>query len=122
MEGPEFIIAALAIITGTGLAGYIFMNIFKLIRSWIGGSGKVDEESFNRLAKAFMEYKKDTQQRLKNLEAIIADEDDTKTSSSSGSSKQIEAPKQSIEIEDQETESERSQSGSDSNLRNMLRE
>jgi len=116
MEGPEFIIAALAIIAGTGLTGYIFMNIFKLIRSWIGGSSDLDEESFNRLAKAFMEHKKDTQRRLQNLEAIASEKDDETQSNS----KQIEAPKQEISIDDTDTEQEKT-SGSD-NLRNMLQE
>lgn len=118
MEGPEFIIAALAIIAGTGLAGYIFMNIFKLIRSWVGGNSDVDEESFNRLAKAFMEHKKDTERRLQHLEAI-ASEDDTKSESSS---KQIEAPKEEIEIDDRDTEQSETSSGDKNNLRNMLRE
>ena len=117
MQGPEFIIAALAIIAGTGLTGYIFMNIFKLIRSWIGGNSDVDEETFNRLAKAFMEHKKDTQRRLENLEAIASEKDEAGKSGS----KQIEAPKQDISIDDSETEQKKDSSG-DNNLRNMLQE
>lgn len=116
MEGPELIIAALAIIAGTGLSGYIFMNIFKLIRSWVGGNSEIDEESFNRLAKAFMEHKKDTERRLKHLEAIASEQKGKNKSSS----KQIEAPKEKIEIEDRDTEQQ--QTSSDNNLRNMLRE
>jgi hypothetical protein len=117
MEGPEFIIAALAIICGTGLAGYIFMNIFKLIRSWVGGTSDVDEESFNRLAKAFMEHKKESERRLQNLEAIASDNDNESTSSS----KQIEAPKQEITMDDEDADEQTSSTG-DNNLRNMLRE
>ena len=124
MEGPEFLIAALAIITGTGLAGYIFMNIFKLIQSWIGGSTEVPEEEFNRLARAFMEHKKDTQRRIQNLEAIISDDDSSESLNREQSSKQIEAPKESIEFDDADNVSEESGSSSNdqNNLRNMLRE
>jgi len=125
MEGTEFIIAALAIIAGTGLTGYIFMNIFKLIRSWIGGSnGGVPEEEFNRLARAFMEHKKDSQRRIQNLEAIISEDDSTESLQQEESSKQIEAPKESIEFDDSENVSEESESNDNNknNLRNMLRE
>jgi hypothetical protein len=125
MEGTEFIIAALAIIAGTGLTGYIFMNIFKLIRSWIGGSnGGVPEEEFNRLARAFMEHKKDSQRRIQNLEAIISEEDPTKGVKQEKTPNQIEAPKESIEFDDSENVSEEKESNDNNknNLRNMLRE
>lgn len=49
-----------------------------LIKSWLNSrksNAEVDSESFNRLARAFMEHKKEMQQRIQNLEAIIADED-----------------------------------------------
>ncbi|MDZ7659897.1 hypothetical protein [Fodinibius sp.] len=123
MEGSEFLIAALAIITGTGLAGYIFMNIFKLIRSWIGGSSEVPEEEFNRLARAFMEHKKETQRRIQNLEAIITEDGSDESFEHEESPTQIEAPKKSIEFDDSENVSEESESGGNkNNLRNMLRE
>ena len=124
MEGTEFIIAALAIIAGTGLTGYIFMNIFKLIRSWIGGSnGGEPEEEFNRLARAFMEHKKDSQRRIQNLEAIISEEDSTKGVKQEKTPNQIEAPKESIEFDDSQNVSEKSESNDNNKniLRNMLR-
>ncbi len=67
MEGEVFIVTIVAIACATGL-----------IRSWINrhknSNQSVDEESFNRLAKAFMQHKKEMQKRVENLEAIIAEE------------------------------------------------
>lgn len=124
MTFEEFVIAIVASVGGILLVGFIVAKITGLIKAWLNrNNSAIREEDFNRLAKAFMEYKKDTQRRLQNLEAIVADED-SKAGSSHGS-KQIEAPKKSIEIEDQDSEKEQSKtkSGSgDSNLRNMLRE
>lgn len=114
MSGEEFIIAVVAIVGGVGLAGFIFYNIFKLIRTWIGGSEGYDEETFERLARAFMQHKNETERRLQNLEAIVTDEDHQ-----SSTTKQIEEPKNTIEIEDDESKDTKS---SDGNLRNMLRE
>lgn len=116
MEPPEFFIAAIAIIAGTGLAAYIFGNIFKLIKTWLNRGSGYDEETFERLARAFMQHKKDTERRIQNLEAIVADESDSKSTK-----KQIEQARKTIEIEDEEGEKE-SNSKSGNNLRNMLRE
>jgi len=60
------IVAIVAIACATGL-----------IKSWINrkkSDSEVDAESFNRLARAFMEHKKEMQKRIENLEAIIADD------------------------------------------------
>jgi len=116
MSGEEFIIAVVAIVGGVGLAGFIFYNIFKLIRTWMSGSSSYDDETFERLARAFMQHKKETERRLQNLEAIVT-EDAEPTSSSK---KQIEEPRKTIEI-DEEEEGKEAKS-SDGNLRNMLRE
>lgn len=115
MSGEEFIIAVVAIVGGVGLAGFIFYNIFKLIRTWMGRGEGYDDETFERLARAFMQHKKETERRLQNLEAIVTDDDN-----SASSTKQIEEPRKTIEIEDEE-ESKEAKS-SDGNLRNMLRE
>ena len=121
MSFEEMVVAIVASVGGIALVGYVFAKITGLISSWINrNKGGVPDEEFDRLARAFMEHKKDTQRRLKNLEAIIADEDEV--SGGSQSNKQIEAPKKSIEIEDRETQKEESGSKDDNNLRNMLRE
>lgn len=118
MEGPEFIVAVVAIIGGVGLAGYIFANIFKLIRTWLGGNkNSYDDETFERLANAFIRHKKETEQRLQNLEAIIAEEDTDSTTST----QKLEEPKDSIEIEDT-SETKTSDKNNGGELRNMLRE
>ena len=120
MGFEEMVVAIIGTVAGVGLLGYIIGKTTSLIKAWIErNKGGYDEETFNRLAKAFMQYKKDTERRLQNLEAIVTDEDN----SSSGSPKQLEEPHKTIEIEDTEQE-EQEQSGSDSddhNLRNMLR-
>jgi len=64
MFGPEFVITIVAIGCATGL-----------IKTWIEHRhGGIDEERFNRLAKAFMQHKSEMRRRLRNIETIIADE------------------------------------------------
>lgn len=61
-----------------------------LISSWMNKRYKdtnINEENFNRLAKAFVEYKKEMTKRVENLEAIIAEED-------SNDYEQLEAPRE----------------------------
>lgn len=76
MGGPEFVITIVAIACATSL-----------IKAWLDKKEKdgIEEETFNRLAKAFMEHKKEMQERVQNLETIIAEQDEDNYS-------QIEAP------------------------------
>ncbi len=78
MGGPEMIVFIVAIACATSV-----------ILAWIDrkkNKNGVDEDTFDRLARAFMQHKREMQERVQNLEAIIADEDnDTDLS-------QIEAP------------------------------
>lgn len=78
MGGPEFVIAIIVIGCLTSL-----------IKTWMDKKDAegIDEESFNRLAQAFMQHKKEMQERVQNLEAIVAEEDEESDYS------QIEAPK-----------------------------
>lgn len=55
-------------------AAFVCTGIFKLIRAKISTDSGINDEAFDRLAKAFIEHKKDMQQRVQNLEAIIVDE------------------------------------------------
>jgi len=75
----EYIVAIVAISCATGL-----------IKKWMDREpgSQVDEESFNRLAQAFMEHKKEMAERVENLEAIIAESD----ASDGDDFKEIEAP------------------------------
>lgn len=80
MEGEIFVVTLVAIACATGL-----------LKSWINrdkNKSGVDEESFNRLARAFMQHKKEMKKRVENLEAIISDQEDDTYSHA-----EIEAPK-----------------------------
>lgn len=124
MSFEEMVVALVASIGGIALVGFVFAKITGLIRAWINRSNStVSEEDFDRLARAFIEHKKDTQRRLHHLEAVIADEEQEQRSiESSRDAKEIESPRQDIEIDDAENKQQESPSGNDSNLRNMLRE
>lgn len=123
MSFEEMVVALVGSIGAFALVGFLAAKTFGLIKAWINrNKNSIPEEEFDRLAKAFMQYKKNTERRLQNLEAIISEEGSEKSSDTQSNSKQIEAPKQNIEIEDQETEEEKNQSGDSNNLRNMLRE
>ncbi|NIW00438.1 hypothetical protein GWN26_15455 [Candidatus Saccharibacteria bacterium] len=125
MSFEEMVVALVGSIGAFALVGFLAAKTFGLIKTWINRKKSgVPEEEFNRLARAFMEHKKDTQRRIQNLEAIIADDDSTESFQEEDSSKQIEAPKESIEFDDSENVSEKSESNgnNENNLRNMLRE
>lgn len=124
MSFEEMVVALVGSIGAFALVGYLAAKTFGLIKAWINrNKSAIPEEEFDRLAKAFMQYRKDTERRIQHLEAIIADEEPTERSTSSKKDQQIEAPRQNIEIESRETQKEQSGSKNDNNnLRNMLRE
>lgn len=71
----------------TALGCLMLWKLFDIVRSSIKGNKKsLTEEDFARLARAFMQHKKDMQERVQNLEAIIAEEKKEKSNYS-----QIEA-------------------------------
>ncbi|NGP87315.1 hypothetical protein [Fodinibius halophilus] len=78
MEGEVFVIILVAIGCTTGI-----------IKSWLNRKNNNSEleHQFDRLAKAFVQHKKDMEQRVENLEAIITEEDGEEEHYS-----QIEAP------------------------------
>lgn len=124
MSFEEMVVALVGAIGAFALVGFLAAKTFGLIKAWINrNKGGVPEEEFNRLARAFMEHKKDSQRRIQNLEAIIADDDSLENPQSVEAPNQIEAPKESIEFDDSENAPEESESnGNKNNLRNMLRE
>lgn len=65
MGGPEFVITIVTIACVTSL-----------IKKWLDKNeeSEVKEEPFNGLANAFIEHKKEMQQRIENLKAIIAEQ------------------------------------------------
>lgn len=79
MGGPEMIVLIVAIACATSI-----------ILTWIDkkkNKNGVDEDTFDRLARAFMQHSKEMRERVKNLEAIIADDGEK------GQHTQIETPK-----------------------------
>ncbi len=116
MSEEELIISVVAIVFGVGFAGFIMYNIFSLIRAAIErknpSGGNIDPQFFRALA----DFKKTTERRLNNVEAIITDleEERIRIPESSESAGDIE-----IEEEGQRTATKKSQDG---NLRNMLNE
>ena len=112
MEEEIFIISLVGIVFGTALVGFIFWNIFNLIKRKIDSSSNssdLDPQFFKALA----EFKRNTEKRLHNLEAIATNDDDDPININ-------EDPTGSIEIEDDEVREEPKKS--DNNLRNMLNE
>lgn len=120
MSFEEMVVALVGATGAFVLVGYLSAKVFDLVKTWINRKkGGVPEDEFNRLAKAFVSYKKESQRRIQNLEAIIAGEDPVHEPDEP---QQIEASKKTIEIREQQTEEKKSGSGNGSNLRNMLRE
>jgi hypothetical protein len=114
----EEIVALIFIIFGTVLGGLILWKIFDVVRSSITKNKLgYDEDKFDRLAKAFIQHRNDTEKRLQNIEAIVTEGSATSISSSNRSLDRS-GSQSSIEIEaDDEQEEQKSSSG---NLSNML--
>lgn len=116
MTPEEFMLAAIGIVGGLGFAGFIFWNIFSLIKQWINrksGNSQLDPQFFRALG----EFKRNTERKISTLEAKIEELeeeryrlDDTEHESMGD-----------IEIEEEEIRSS-SNKDNDSNLRNMLNE
>jgi hypothetical protein len=116
----EELIGLVAVIGGLGLTAFIFGSIFNLIRARINRNN-MDEEAFNRLARAFSKHKKDSERRIQNLEAIIAGDEAEPQLNSAPQSLQDDTATRSIEIEDAEPVKRKAETDGN-NLRNMLRE
>ena len=117
MSEEELVISIVAIVFGVGFAGFIMYNIFSLIRAAIerkntSGSANIDPQFFRALA----DFKKTTERRLNNVEAIITDleEERIRIPESSESTGDIEIEEESQRATTKKTE--------DGNLRNMLNE
>lgn len=119
MSGEEFVIAMVAIIGGLGFAAFLFWNIFSLIRQWINrksGNADLNPQFF----KALGEFKKNTERRLTNLEAIASEIEEEKYRLDEDEEHKSMGE---IEIEEEEVRSSsKSKNENDGNLRNMLNE
>lgn len=78
----------LAILIVFSFAAFVCTGIYKLIKTKMDRDSGIDPETFNRLAEAFVEHRNEMRKRVENLEAIIADENETH------SYPEIEAPEE----------------------------
>jgi hypothetical protein len=119
MSFEEMVVSVIAIVGGLGFAAFLFWGIYSLIKQWINrksGNTDLDPQFF----KALGEFKKKTERRISNLEAIISDMEEEqyqlKESEEHKSMGEIEIEEEKVRT-DKNTDQE-----SDSNLRNMLNE
>ena len=115
MPGEIFIISIVAIVFGTGLIGLVSYGIYKLVKAKIDqgnrGAGQIDPQFFRALG----DFKKKTEKRLSNLEAIVTDLEEERYLLDENEGDQ------SIEIESEDVRSGKEEAGG-GNLRNMLNE
>lgn len=62
-----------------GFAAFVCTGIYKLIMAKMNRNHGIDSETFERLAEAFLQHKKEMSRRVRNLEAIIANEEPLST-------------------------------------------
>lgn len=74
MNDSEIIISLVALVFGTGLIGYIFYSITTLIGSFINRKTLVNSKA-GKIEEDFLAFKEEILQRVKNLEAIAADDE-----------------------------------------------
>lgn len=116
MSFEEMVVALVGAIGAFALVGYLAAKTIDLIKTWMNrNKSGISEKDFNRLAEAFIEYKKESKRRIENLEAIIVD-DEPAPQKSSDKNNRMGAPRNSIEIDESSEESSSQSSG----LRNML--
>lgn len=120
MTFEEMVVAIIAIIGGLGVTVFIFWSIVNLIKTWINRKNKadIDPQFFKDLNK----FKRDTQRRIANLEAIISDSEEKKFFNRENKEQKDMGE---IEIEGEDVRSSENSGNKDeenSNLRNMLNE
>ncbi len=117
MQEEEFIISLVAIVFGIGLTGFFLHNIFSLIKAWINRKSSSSSSDINpQFFKALGEFKKTTERRIANLEAIVSELEEEKIRIPESADSNAE-----ITIEDSQVRGE-SKKDDNSNLRNMLNE
>lgn len=117
MQEEEFILGLVAIVFGIGLTGFFLHNVFSLVKAWINRKGSSSSGDINpQFFKALGEFKKTTERRITNLEAIVSEIEEEKILIPESSDSLGE-----ISIEENEVRSEPKKEDK-SNLRNMLNE
>ena len=74
MEG---LIQLILVCFGTILGSLFLWKVFDMVRSSINKNKTIPEKQFNRLARAFVEHKKEMTERVQDLEAIVVKETDS---------------------------------------------
>ena len=78
MTEEEFVLSIIAMVMGSGVLIACIVKITDLIKTWISrGESHFSDEEFGRLAKAFMQHKKNMERRMQNLESIVTEETET---------------------------------------------
>lgn len=112
----QFLIPIFGIVFGTILTGVIFWKVFDVIKAWINrDKSSIDEEQFERMARAFIQHKKDTERRLKNLETIVTDD-----KPATGRQLSQKSSAETIEIDEGNSDTADKNSSSGGRLNNML--
>lgn len=108
-----------AIVFGSIVGIVVMTFLFSLAKTWINrNNSSYDEEKFDRLAKAFIRHKKETERRLKKLEPGAGEQKvNAKTSKKTIKEKRLQDATQ-IKPDSEQTKPN-TESG---NLRNMLNE
>src|SRR5680860_1065781 len=89
MSDNEMAIVVLSIIFGSIFAIIVVIKLIGLAKTWINrNNASYNEETFDRLAKAFIKHKKETDRRLQNIEAIVTDDEPKSKASSNRELKQ----------------------------------
>lgn len=113
-------IIVVGIVFGSFVAIVVISLLYSLIKASIKNKkGAYDEETFNRMAQAFIKHRKKTERRLKDLEAIVAsDEKEREMEKIEFNEPEKE---ETLEIEDEKPK-EKKDENEDGNLKNILRE
>lgn len=116
MMGEE--VAIVAIVFGSILT-IVFLGIVgSIIKAWIKrDSGAGDLSKNKEFLSALRDFKEKTEDRLSNLEAIVADLDEPESKKINSKEKKEHSRAVEIELNDEEKTEESESSG---NLRNML--
>lgn len=116
MSFEEMVVAVIAIVGGLAFTSFMFWNIFNLIKTWINrksGNSEINPQFF----KALGEFKKNTERRLSNLEAITSDLEEEKYIV-----QETDDQNATIEVEEESQRNANEEKKDGGNLRNMLNE
>lgn len=95
MSGEEFVLVIVAMVMSAGVIIVGITKITDLIKSWINRNKQAyDDEAFDRLAKAFIQHKKQIDQRVAKLETSSDSSGDKSASSSSSGYPELEEHRQ----------------------------